>query len=237
MNAMVDLTAHFPIQATNDLDKKDRLAMMLQLGLNHQIDQCVDVKENRLDLARKNFIELSTYEIYLFKSIFANNEQPITEYTKERMPDHAIKNLFLSNGMNCFERVELWQLIEENKKDPMLVGIIEPHAFVLGVWGEPRIDIEAMERKLLGNMYEVKDRIKAIIDRSPVNSLTNKFKIQWMSPDRYGTNAAHCPDEANLSKQRVKFKEFNYINDVKFYELALCPNCKKIVDIQPTVVE
>lgn len=47
--------------------------------------------------------------------------------------------------MKIFEHTELW-LPAVKRTDPMLTRIIEPYAFVLGLWKEPKIDIEEMEK-------------------------------------------------------------------------------------------
>lgn len=223
-------------QDTFSHDLAEQIKMMLKMGLDEQINLNPAVKQWRLEQAVQNFPQLSTYDIYLFKTIFPDNTQDIISYNKEKIPETVIKNLYIQHEMNIFERIELWQPAKKIKKDPMLVGIIEPCAFMLGLWGEPKIDIEEMEKTILGNMYEVKDRIKAIINKSAIQSLSNKLEIY--TPDqRYFCEAWHCSSQEHLNDKRIYFSESNPFHTVIVHKLALCPICNKIINTAPTAAE
>lgn len=220
-------------QDNSDLEYTQHIKMMMEMGLHKQVNMDPTVKKWRLERARNQFTELSTYELYLFKSIFPNTEKNIAKYDMEKIPKQVIKNLYNQHQMKIFERTELW-LPAVKRTDPMLVGIIEPYGFILGLWGEPKIDIEEMEKNLLGNMYDLKDRVKNIINKTTVLSLKNKLEIY--NPE-HDTSSWHCRDH-NLNPKRAYFIEsFHDNRTIKKYCLAYCPGCQKIVNLAPTEME
>ena len=117
-----------------------------------------------------------------------------------------------------------------------MVGIIGPHAFSLGIWGNPRIDIHAVERQMLESFYSIKDRIRRVVDKLPVTSALNTFKVILMEFANF--DDVHCISKHENITKFLIFRERDD-NMVKFNQtkLALCPQCGKIVNCSPTVME
>lgn len=209
-------------------NNKSRIEMLAELGLHNQINSFeTDLKAKRLALARQYFTELSTYEIYLYKTIFGENTQSLADYEKERIPDEVIQNIYLNKQKNIFEHLELWQPSLQIK-DPVLVGIIEKFVFVLGIWGEPKINIQQRERELLGNLYKYKDQIKTIINQQPITSLSNPFDIMFFQQYH-----EHCPK--NIIVKGLRFieqkSEKNHLDTFNEIVFGICPECNEFVKL------
>lgn len=95
-------------QDTSDLEYTNHIKMMIEMGLHKQVNMDPKVKNWRLKRARNQFKELSTYELYLFKTIFPEKKNDITTYDQEKIPKDVIENLYYQHNTRIFERTELW---------------------------------------------------------------------------------------------------------------------------------
>lgn len=221
-------------------NQKDKLEKLIFLNLTPQLN--IELKEIRLEQAYKKFPELSTYEIYIYKQIFPECKKKLKNYSNELIPDLIIEDLFLSTKLNLFEKIQLWQP-KQKIKDPMLVGIINPHIFNLGVWGNPKININDVEKQILQDFYPIKNRIKQIIDKTTIQSAKNTFEIFVTS---ICSHKSHCRTPNENLTNFITFDEYDADigSSPSFLEFrvqrqtyALCPICNKIIVTSPTAVE
>lgn len=211
----------------------ERIQNLVTLGMEHQLN--MEIAQHRTEVANKLYPKLSTYEVYLYKFAFPNTLTQIHEYANERIPDFVIDNVATSNKLNLFETVQIWRPEDKTKTDPIMVGIIGGDVFNLGIWGDPLINLEAVEKQMLGNFYNLRHRVKNVIDKMLITSALNKFTVTVVSNSRFDV---HCKSGSDNLREFLCFTERDenrvYYNHRR---LALCPQCQKIVDCSPTVME